>query len=82
MNRREWEARYDAERNARAEAWDKGFSAAWYAALPYEDNRDASESGIRNPYRPADYFELLRQMNPSPELSRAIDAAEAGEESA
>lgn len=33
-----------------AEAWDEGFSAAWYAALPYEDTRDASESHIPNPY--------------------------------
>lgn len=33
-----------------AEAWDEGFSSAWYAALPYEDTRDASESHIPNPY--------------------------------
>jgi hypothetical protein len=52
MNRREAEAIYDRETEMKADAWDEGFSAAWYAALPYDDDRDASESGIRNPHRP------------------------------
>jgi hypothetical protein len=37
-------------RSQKGSAWDEGFTRAWYAALPYDDSRDASESGIPNPY--------------------------------
>lgn len=40
------------ERQARAEAWDEGFTRGFYAAQALPRGADASESTVDNPYTP------------------------------